>query len=55
MTVLDLIQLLSTHDLDRDVVIEDLNGLYWKMEPSLVRLVDDDVVIGTADLNKIAR
>lgn len=52
MTVSELIALLSTANPELEVVLEDLNGLHWKMESSLVRILDDEVILGSDDVNK---
>lgn len=52
MTVRELIDALEEFYGAAEVVLEDVNGLHWKMEPSLVRLDGGRVVIGAKDLNR---
>jgi hypothetical protein len=52
MKVCELIALLSSLDNSREVVLEDLNGLHWEMEPSLVRIEGGVVVLGAKDINE---
>lgn len=54
MKVRELIHLLCEFDSGADVVIEDLNGLHWDLDLSLVGVDDDGtVVIGSKDINVV--
>jgi hypothetical protein len=55
MTVKDLIQKLGEFNPETKIVLVDLNGLYWFLEPDLIKMDDKEnvLVIGDKDINVI--
>lgn len=53
LLVSDLIKLLETFPKAAEVVLEDLNGLHWAMENSLVGFANGVVVIGSQNINLV--
>ena len=52
MTNKELIAELQKLPLDAEVVIEDLNGCLWVMDPTLIRF-DSFIVLGDKDINVV--
>ena len=54
MKVRELIRLLKELDSNAKVVLEDLNGLQWDMEPDLLYADETgDVIITTLNINEV--
>lgn len=54
----DLVELLLTMETDKDindkdVVIRDVNGLDWELEPRLIFVEHDRVVIDSTGINRV--